>query len=78
MRIYEEEEYAKRQAGKASSVIPAAIKKPSGYSSEESKNKNFVAGAVSATDSESETEFMAQLRGGRAKAPFKWTPENEE
>ena len=78
MRVAEEQEYAKRQAGSASSVIPAAIKKASGYSSEENKDKNYIAGAVSATDSESETEFMSKLRGGRSKAPFKWTPANEE
>ena len=78
MRVAEEQEYAKRQAGSAGGIIPAAIKKPSGYSSEESKDKNFVAGAVSATDSESETEFMSQLRGGRTKQPFKWTTEYED
>jgi hypothetical protein len=33
---------------------------------------------VSATDSESESEFIAKLRGGREKNKFNWTPEAEE
>ena len=33
---------------------------------------------MSATDSESESEFIAKLRGGREKNKFNWTPEAEE
>ena len=50
----EQENYRKREAGQASSVIPAAIKPP-----------NFNQGAVSGTDSESENEFSKKLRGNR-------------
>jgi len=69
MKEAEDKEYARREAGKSSSVIPAAIRKSTngGYSSEERENKNYVAGAVSATDSESESEFISKLRGGREK-----------
>lgn len=59
-------EYKQREAGTASSVIPAAIRK-----------QNYEAGAVSATDSESETEFQQKLRGDRTKATFRWTPKHE-
>jgi hypothetical protein len=72
----EAKEYQRRESGTKSSVIPAAIKKSTGYSS--SEDKNYVAGAVSATDSESETEFISKLRGGRDKSVFKWTPEAED
>ena len=61
-----QEEYRQREAGSASSVIPAAIRK-----------KDYEAGAVSATDSESEAEFQQKLRGNRTKAAFKWTPKHE-
>lgn len=61
-----QEEYRQREAGSAASVIPAAIRK-----------KNYEAGAVSATDSESEAEFQQKLRGNRTKAAFKWTPKHE-
>ena len=59
-------EYKQREAGNAGSVIPAAIRK-----------ENHEAGAVSATDSESETEFQQKLRGNRTKKAFKWTPKHE-
>lgn len=59
-------EYKQRESGSAGSVIPAAIRK-----------QNYEAGAVSATDSESETEFQQKLRGNRRKATFKWTPKHE-
>jgi hypothetical protein len=70
------EDYERREAGKKSSVIPAAIQQPSasGYNSGGSQGKNFIAGAVSGTDSESESEFISHLRGGRKKVAFKWTP----
>ena len=61
-----QEEYRQREAGSAKSVIPAAVRK-----------KNYEAGAVSATDSESETEFQHKLRGNRTKTTFKWTPKHE-
>jgi len=76
MAAAEQEEYKRRESGHSSGIIPAAIRK-TGYTSAE-KDKNYVAGAVSATDSESETEFIAKLRGGREKTQFKWTPEAEE
>jgi len=80
MKEAEDKEYARREKGQASSVIPAAIKpNSSGYVSRGSdQKKEFQAGAVSATDSESEPEFITQLRGGRAKGTFKWTPELED
>ena len=74
-----QKEYKRRESGNSSSVIPAAIRAPqAGYSSGEERKKDYVAGAVSATDSESESEFIAKLRGGREKNKFNWTPEAEE
>jgi len=78
MEAAQQEEYKRREAGKSSSVIPAAIKKSTGYSSSDNEKKDYIAGAVSATDSESETEFMTKIRGNREKGQIKWTPELEE
>ena len=78
MEAAQQEEYKRREAGKSSSVIPAAIKRSTGYSSSDIEKKDFIAGAVSATDSESESEFMTKIRGNREKAQLKWTPELEE
>lgn len=74
LRKAEEEEYQRREKGSSSPVIPAAIPRPpsGGYNSGGS-GKDYVAGAVSATDSESESEFIANLRGNRPKMAFKWT-----
>jgi hypothetical protein len=76
----EKEEYARRDSGRSSPVIPAAIQRPpsGGYNSGGSQDKNYVAGAVSATDSESESEFITQLRGNRPKFTFKWTQDSED
>lgn len=66
----DEEENRKRESGKAASVIPTAIKADrGGYSS---------GGAVSGTDSESESEFQSKIKGKRVDKAFKWTPETEE
>ena len=35
-------------------------------------------GAVSGTDSESESEFQQKIKGKRVDKVFKWTPEYEE
>ena len=43
-----------------------------------SNDLNFQAGAVSATDSESESEFQSKIRGNRPQAQFKWTPKSED
>ena len=59
-------DYSKREAGSASSVIPAAVKVSS-----------YEVGAVSPTDSESEVEFQKQIRGDRVLKPFKWTEKHE-
>lgn len=59
-------DYSKREAGSASSVIPAAIKVSA-----------YEIGAVSPTDSESEVEFQKQIRGDRVLKPFKWTEKHE-
>lgn len=79
LRKAEEEEYQRREKGSSSPVIPAAIPRPpsAGYNSCGS-GKEYVAGAVSATDSESESEFISSLRGNRPKMAFKWTQESEE
>ena len=79
MRLAEQEDYENRQKGQSNPVIPAAIPQPSssGYNSAGS-GKNFVAGAVSGTESESEIEFVSQLRGNRKGVTFKWTPEYED
>jgi rubrerythrin len=45
----EQEEYKRREAGTSGSCIPAAVKAPTGH--------KFTSGAVSGTDSESESEF---------------------
>lgn len=77
----EEERYARREEGKSSSVIPAAIPKAAevhSSSEDESNKKEYVAGAAPGTDSESESEFQAKIRGHRQKTPFKWTTDREE
>lgn len=56
MKEAEEKEYAKRERGKSPPVIPSA-KQP--------KQPQIMPGAVSGTDSESETEFISKLRAGR-------------
>lgn len=61
----EEEENKRRNSGNAASVIPSAT----GYNS---------GGAVSGTDSESESEFQKKIKGKRVDKAFKWTPEYEE
>ena len=67
------DEYAAREAGQnRTGVIPAAIFK----SGDQNRGKNY--GAVSGTDSESESEFLQKIRGKRVNAAFKWTPEYEE
>lgn len=67
------EEYARREAGpNRKGVIPVAIK----TSGDHNRGKNY--GAVSGTDSESDSEFMKKIRGNRVKAAFKWTAEYEE
>ena len=76
----EQEEIERRQRGTSSAVIPAAIPQQpaSGYNSGGSGKKDYVAGAVSGTESESETEFISSLRGSRKKSQFKWTQEFED
>ena len=66
----EQEEYSRREAGSVGSCIPAAVLAPTG-------NKVH-SGAVSGTDSESESEFMSKIRGSRVKQSFKWTSEYED
>lgn len=66
----EQEEYSRREAGSVESCIPAAVMAPTG-------NKVH-SGAVSGTDSESESEFMSKIRGSRVKQNFKWTTEYED
>lgn len=81
MQQAEKEEYERRQKGSSSPVIPAAIpQQPSaGYNSAGSAGKkDYVAGAVSGTESESESEFVTSLRGNRRKVQFRWTTENED
>jgi hypothetical protein len=66
----EQEDYSRREAGSSGSCIPAAVLAPIG-----SKNHS---GAVSGTDSESESEFQSKIRGNRVKHQFKWTSEYED
>jgi hypothetical protein len=67
----DEQEYKRRNSGNAGSIIPSAIKSMAdlGYGS---------GGAVSGTDSESESEFQQKIKGKRVDKVFKWTPEYEE
>ena len=60
----EEEENKRRNQGNAASIIPSAVS--TGYAS---------GGAVSGTDSESESEFQQKIKGKRIDQVFKWTPE---
>ena len=57
MKEAEEKEYAKRERGKSPPVIPSAVQKHA--------EPKVMPGAVSGTDSESETEFISKLRAGR-------------
>ena len=57
MKEAEEKEYAKRERGKSPPVIPSAVQKQA--------EPKVMPGAVSGTDSESETEFISKLRAGR-------------
>jgi hypothetical protein len=66
----EQEEYRQREAGNSGSCIPAAVMAPTG-------NK-ICSGAVSGTDSESESEFQSKIRGNRVKQQFKWTSAYED
>lgn len=66
----EQEDYSRREAGTSGSCIPAAVLAPTG-------NKHC-SGAVSGTDSESESEFQSKIRGNRVKHQFKWTSEYED
>lgn len=80
MQRAEQEEIERRQRGTSSAVIPAAIPQlpASGYNSGGSGKKDYVAGAVSGTESESESEFITTLRGNRKRTTFKWTQEYED
>jgi len=73
MKEAEDKEYARRERGNSPSTVPTAINEP-----KPAEPPKIVPGAVSGTDSESETEFISKLRAGRQKDVFKWTAENED
>ena len=55
----EDEEYKRRESGNSDGVIPAARSSASEHSDNE--DQSHVAGAVSGTDSENESEFLTKL-----------------